>query len=69
MSTENADSTVTWIRGPQLRKRWGDMPNSTFYDRLNDGRIPKPQYPFGPKTPFWSMADILQHEKAVGEAS
>ncbi len=35
-----------WIRGPQLRKRWGDMPNSTFYNRLQRGLIPQPEYPF-----------------------
>ncbi len=66
MTTEPAP--IIWIRGPQLRKRWGDMPNSTFYERLSKGAIPKPQYPFGPATPYWPMADILAHEKAAGEA-
>lgn len=63
------ESTVTWIRGPQLRKRWGDMPNATFYDRLKRGAIPKPHYPFGPATPHWAMAEILAHEKAAQVAA
>ena len=62
--------TPVWIRGPQLRKRWGDMPNSTFYDRLQRGLIPSPKYPFGPVTPYWRVADIEAHEaKALGAAA
>ena len=67
-----ADSAgkATWIRGPQLRTRWGDMPNSTFYDRLKRGLIPPPRYPFGPTTPYWALADIEAHErKARAEAA
>lgn len=60
------DTTQTvWIRGPQLRKRWGDMPNSTFYNRLSRGLIPQPEYPFGPTTPYWRVSIIEQHEQAA----
>lgn len=52
-----------WIRGPQLRKRWGDMPNSTFYNRLQRGLIPQPEYPFGPSTPYWRQETIEAHEQ------
>lgn len=54
-----------WIRGAQLRKRWGRMAASTFYDRLKKGAIPKPEYPFGPHTPHWSMAAVVAHEEAA----
>jgi predicted DNA-binding transcriptional regulator AlpA len=60
---------ATWIRGPELRKRWGNMPNSTFYDRLKKGLIPKPKYPFGPDTPHWSMSAVLAHEEAAKETA
>jgi hypothetical protein len=59
-----------WIRGPQLRKRWGDMPNSTFYDRLKKGLIPAAEYPFGPDTPYWRLDAIEAHEaKALRRAA
>lgn len=54
----------TWIRGPQLRKRWG-MPVSTFYNRLQRGVIPKPEYPFGDTTPYWRVDVIEAHEQAA----
>lgn len=59
------ETKPVWIRGPQLRKRWGDMSNSTFYDRLRRGMIPAAEYPFGPDTPYWRMADIERHEQGA----
>jgi hypothetical protein len=60
----------TWIRGPQLRKRWGGMSNSTFYDRLKKGLIPAAEYPFGPSTPYWRLDVIEAHEaKTAGVAA
>ena len=62
-----------WIRGPHLRKRWGSlnkpMPNSTFYDRIDKGLIPKPEYPFGEGSPpYWRFAKIEALErKAEGD--
>jgi hypothetical protein len=47
-----------WIRGPQLRQRWGGMANSTFYDKIKRGLIPEPEYPFGASTPYWRLAVI-----------
>jgi hypothetical protein len=58
-----------WIRGPQLRKRWGDMPNSTFYSRLQRGLIPPPSYPFGPTTPYWALDEIEAHERNAQKAA
>lgn len=57
--------TPKWIRGPALRKRWGNMPNSTFYLRLKRGLIPKPKYPFGPGTPFWELDEIEAVERGA----
>lgn len=60
-----------WIRGPQLRERWGSgpgkpMPNSTFYDRIEKGLIPKPKYPFGPGTPpHWDFDEIEARERQL----
>lgn len=56
-------TAATFIRGPELRKRWGAMSNSTFYDRLKRGVIPKPEYPFGPDTPYWRVDAIEAHER------
>jgi hypothetical protein len=53
-----------WIRGPRLRQRWGNMPASTFHDRLKRGAIPKPEYPFGPAVPYWRMDDVERFENA-----
>jgi predicted DNA-binding transcriptional regulator AlpA len=45
------------------------MPNSTFYDRLNRGLIPKPEYPFGPATPYWRTSAIEEHERAAAKVA
>jgi hypothetical protein len=64
------DDAPVWIRGPQLRRRWGDMPNSTFYNRLQRRLIPAPEYPFGPTTPYWRLDAIEAHEaNAQGAAT
>jgi hypothetical protein len=60
-----SDIKHVWIRGPKLRQRWGNMPPSTFYDHLKRGLIPPPKYPFGPTTPYWSMAEVVGHERAA----
>lgn len=52
----------TLLRGPQLRQRWG-MKTGTFYNKLKAGVIPKPIYPFGDTTPYWSVADIEAFEQ------
>jgi hypothetical protein len=54
---------VEWMRGPDLRKRWGSMANSTFYNRLERGLIPPPEYPFGTATPYWRLDVIEAHER------
>jgi predicted DNA-binding transcriptional regulator AlpA len=63
MDAYDADSAPRYIRGPQLRKRWGNMSNSTFYEKLRKGLIPKPVYPFGPEVPYWVVADIEEVER------
>jgi predicted DNA-binding transcriptional regulator AlpA len=60
MSASN--STQKYLRGPELRQRWGGMSNSTFYDRMKRGVIPKPFYPFGAETPYWLVSEIEAHE-------
>jgi hypothetical protein len=52
-----------WMRRLALQKRWGDMPTSTFYNRLQRRLIPAPEYPFGPNTPYWRLDAIEAHEK------
>lgn len=63
----DSETQQTLIRGPQLRKRLGDMPNSTFYDRLHRGLIPPPIYPFGGSTPYWRLEDIKRLEAGCVE--
>lgn len=68
MEAIKESSRQVWIRGPQLRHRWGSMPNSTFYDRLKRGLIPAPQYPFGEATPYWHIDDVEAHERNASGA-
>ena len=70
MQTDTTTGTMpVWIRGPQLRQRWGSMPNSTFYDRLKKRLIPAPEYPFGPTTPYWRLDAIKAHERKASEVA
>jgi hypothetical protein len=63
------DTRPVWIRRLQLQKRWGDMPNSTFYNRLSRQLIPPAEYPFGPHTPYWRLDVIEAHEAKAAEGS
>lgn len=63
MERTTPEVKATWLRGTTLRKRWGDMPASTFYLRLKRGLIPAPEYPFGPSTPYWRVDTIEAHER------
>lgn len=67
--TSATEARPIWLRGPQLRQRWGGMANSTFYNRLTRGLIPPPEYPFGPTTPYWRMAVIERHEQQAQGAT
>jgi hypothetical protein len=58
-----------WIRRHALQQRWGDMPTSTFYDRLKKGLIPPAEYPFGPHMPHWRLAVIEAHERQSERAA
>ena len=59
----NPDSAPRYIRGPQLRKRWANMPASTFYRRLKAGQIPAARYPFGQDIPYWRLDEIEEFER------
>jgi hypothetical protein len=71
---ENSSHAV-WIRGPELRVRWGSagrpMSNSTFYFRWKKGLIPEAEYPFGPTIPYWRLSKIeeLEARAASGQSS
>jgi hypothetical protein len=68
-ATATTGAKPVWIRGPQLRQRWGAMPNSTFYDRLKKGLIPPAEYPFGESTPYWRLDAIEAHERKASEVA
>lgn len=61
--------TPIWIRGPRLRARWDNMSNTAFYAKLKAGLIPRPHYPFGDSTPYWSMAEIEEFERKALKAA
>lgn len=63
------ETKAVWIRGTELRKRWGGMPTSTFYYHLSRGLVPKPEYPFGPATPYWRLSTIEAHEQAAAKVA
>jgi hypothetical protein len=64
-----ANVKPVWLRCAALRKRWGAMANSTFYDRLKRGLIPQPEYPFGPDTPYWRTSTIEAFEAESARAA
>ena len=64
----NHNPAPALIRGPQLRARWGGMSNTAFYEKLKKGLIPKPCYPFGPSTPYWTIPAIEQFEQQAHQA-
>ena len=57
------EARSVYIDGPKLRERWSAMAVSTFYNRLQRGLIPKPDYPFGPDNPYWRMSAVEAHER------
>jgi hypothetical protein len=65
MGNQTSANSPIWIRGPQLRERWGGMPATTFYARLKKGLIPAAHYPFGDATPYWLLSEIEAHEQAT----
>ena len=62
------DAAPRFIRGAALRKRWGGMSNSTFYEKRRKGLIPKPVYLFGPEVPYWIIAEIEELERQAVSA-
>lgn len=66
MQESDPVSRPVWIRGPQLRRRWGGMPNSSFYWKLRRKLIPAPEYPFGDRTPHWRLDVIEEFEQQTG---
>jgi len=64
-NAHSADQRPVWIRRLPLQQRWG-MPSSTLYNRLERGLIPKPEYPFGPSTPYWRLSEIEEFERNSG---
>ena len=67
MDTDD-DSAPRYIRGPKLRKRWDNMSNSTFYEKVRNGLIPEPVYPFGPEVPYWLLTEIEDLERKAASA-
>jgi len=48
----------------RVRARYGDMPRSTLYRLVQDGKFPKPAYPFGTSKPFWHVDDLKAFEQS-----
>lgn len=69
MADAKKSATKVWIRKGPLRERWGDMPYSTFHDRLTRGLIPKPEFPFGKDTPYWRVSVIEEFEARSQKAA
>lgn len=61
----SAEQRPVWIRRLPLQQRWG-MPASTLYHLISKGRAPKPEYPFGPSTPYWRLSVIEAFERQAG---
>ena len=68
MEHSTDDGKPTYIRGPKLRARWG-MSNTSFYEKLKRGTIPKPKFPFGDATPYWAVAEVEAFEQKANKVA
>ena len=60
---------ITWKRKKHLRTRYGEVSDRTLERMVEDGRLPKPEYPFGNRIPAWREDVLDAHDRAAVVAS
>jgi predicted DNA-binding transcriptional regulator AlpA len=55
------------LRTPEVRRAYGDPPKPTFYHRIKEGHIPRPDVMLGPQTPGWFASTIERDQKEKAE--
>jgi predicted DNA-binding transcriptional regulator AlpA len=60
---EEATTLPILLDVAKVRRRYSDMPRSTLYRLIKEGRMPAPSYPFGPNRPYWHIDALVAFEK------
>jgi hypothetical protein len=53
----------TYLRKRQVAQRYGGIATRSVERAVEDGRIPKPEFPFGPHMPLWNLETLEQNER------
>jgi hypothetical protein len=56
-------SEKRWHRKAQVAARY-NVCGRTIDRAVEDGRLPPPKYPLGPKIPYWDGDDLDAHDRA-----
>jgi prophage regulatory protein len=52
----------TWFRRPAVKQRYGNLPDSTMYRWMGQGRFPKPEK-LGPNTVAWRASVLDEYDR------
>jgi hypothetical protein len=55
----------TFLKKRQVAQRYGGVTPRSVERAVVDGRIPAPEYPFGPHRPMWDLAKLEENERAA----
>jgi hypothetical protein len=59
----------TYLVKRQVANRYGGMHPRSIDDAVRDGRLPKPEFPLGPKRPRWSEEVLDEHDRTAATAA
>jgi hypothetical protein len=54
-----------WLRKRRVQERYDNVSSRTIDRAAEDGRLPKPHFPFGNKIPFWAEDELDSHDRKV----
>lgn len=58
-----------WLLSRHMRERYGDRTKMWLNQAVRDGRVMRPDYPMGPRTPMWREDLVEQWDIAAAEAA
>lgn len=58
MSAVELQDSEIYLSAKSVKKMY-DLPNSTFYDLRDKGKIPMPYYPFGESLPRYKKSEVV----------
>jgi hypothetical protein len=53
----------TYLRKRQVAQRYGGIAIRSVERAAEDGRIPKPEFPFGAHLPLWDLEKLEENER------